>query len=130
MARVTFTQQDILRSKLLPPAWYPILVKSYSEEQAGTDGSALHVWELIVEGGPFSNVPIRFQVSEKALGMGIDFLEACGFSITTGVPVELDKTVGKKIETFIQRGEYKGRGQNQPTAFRKRKDTAEIATKA
>jgi len=122
MARVTFSQDDILRSKLLPPGWYPMLVKSFSEEQAGTDGSALYVWSVIVDGGPFNGVPVRFQVSEKALGMGIEFLEASGYEVKAGVPLELDKVVGKKLEGFVQRGEYKGKPNNQLVSFRKRKE--------
>ena len=126
MAKVTFTQQDILRSKLLPPAWYPMFVKSFSEEQAGTDGSALYVYEIIIEGGSFNGVPVRYQVSEKALGMGIEFLEACGIPVQTGVQIELEKAVGKKIEGFVQRREYKGRGNNQLVSFRKRKESASV----
>lgn len=120
MARVTFTNDDILRAKLLPPAWYPLLAKKFSEEAAGTDGSALYVWELIVQGGPFNGVPLRFQVSEKALGMGIEFLEACGIPVLPGQPIELEKTVGKQIDGYSQKGEYKGRPQNTLVSFRKR----------
>lgn len=121
MARVTLSQQDILRSKLVAPGWYPLLVKSHSEEAAGTDGSALYVYELIIEDGAFKGVPIRFQVSEKALGMGIEFWEASGVPVTPGVAIETDKAVGKKVEGFIQRGEYKGKGNNQAVSFRKPK---------
>lgn len=126
MARVTFGQEDILRAKLLTPGWYPVIVKKYSEEQAGTDGSALYVWELVVESGSFANVPLRYQVSEKALGMGIEFLEACGFEVKQGVPLEIgEKQLGKKIDGFVQRGEYKGRGNNQLVSFRKRKEVSQ-----
>lgn len=119
MARVTFGQDDILRAKLLTPGWYPVRVTKFSEEQASTDGSALYVYELKVEGGPFGGVPLRSQISEKALGMGIEFLESCGFEVKPGVPLELDKCVGKKIDVFVQRGEWKGKANNQVAQFRK-----------
>lgn len=125
MARVTFTQEDILRSKLITPGWQDLLVKKYSEEQAGTDGSALYVWEIVVEGGAFNGVPIRYQLSEKAMGMGVEFLEACGIEIKPGVAIELDKTLGKKISGFVQRGEYKGKGNNQLVSFKKRKEVSQ-----
>lgn len=119
MARVTFSQEDILRGKLVTPGWYPMLVKSFSEEQAGTDGSALYVYSIVIDGGPFDKVPVRFQISEKALGMGTELIEACGFEVKAGVPIELDKMVGKKVEGFVQRGEFKGRGKNEIVSFRK-----------
>ena len=121
MARVTFTNEDLLRAKLVPPGWYPLLVSKYQEDQAGTDGSALYVYEIKVDGGNFNGVPLRYQISEKAQGMGIEFFEACGNEIKAGVSLEYDKQVGKKIEGFIQRGEYKGRPQNQLVSFRIRK---------
>ena len=121
MSRVTFSQEDILRSKLLPPAWYPVLVKSYAKEQAGTDGSDLHVFSLVVETGPFAGVPVRNQISEKALGMGIEFVEACGVPVQAGVAIEFDKLVGKKLDMYSQRGEYKGKPNNQAVTFRLRK---------
>lgn len=121
MARVTFTNEDILRAKLLPPKWYPIVVSKYNLEQAGTDGSDLHVYELKVEEGDGKGVPIRFQISEKALGMGVEFLEACGTQVIAGQPVDLgEQQVGKKLDCFVQRGEYKGKPQNNPVQFRKR----------
>jgi len=121
VARVTFTNEDLLRAKLVPPGWYGLLVKKYQEDQAGTDGSALYVYEIVVDGGNFNGVPLRYQISEKAQGMGIEFFEACGNEIKAGVSLEYDKQVGKKIEGFIQRGEYKGRPQNQLVSFRIRK---------
>jgi len=119
--KMTFSQQDILRSKLLPPGWYPLLVKSMAEEQAGTDGSDLFVYDCRVETGPFKDVPLRFQISEKAPGFGIDFFEACGNVIQPGVQQDMGIPVGKHIDGYVQRGEYKGRPNNNLVAFRMRK---------
>ena len=120
MAKVTFTNEDILRAKLVPPNFYPLVVKSFSEEQAGTDGSALYVYDIRIEIGPYAGVPIRYQISEKAEGMGIEFFEACGNEVKAGIPFEYDKQVGKKMDGFVQRGEFKGRPKNEIVAFRKR----------
>jgi hypothetical protein len=123
-SRVTFSTDDILRSKIVPPGWYSLLVKSMSEEQAGTDGSDLYVYRLIVQGGgdpkqgDVKGVPLRFQISEKGLSFGVEFLQACGQEVKNGVPVELAKVVGANIEGFVQRGEYKGRPTNELVSFR------------
>lgn len=123
MARVTFTIDDILKSKLVTPGWYKIKVKSHEQQQAGTDGSDLYVYELEINqpGTPFHGVLIRHQLSEKAIGMGIEFFESCGYEIKAGIALETDKVVGKECECYIQRGEYKGRGKNEPASFRKLK---------
>ncbi len=121
MARITFTSDDLLRAKLLPPGWYPVLVKSYEEQQAGTDGSTNHVFTLTVDGGQFSGVPIRLLGNEK--GYFPEFVEFISITIPDikqGVPFETEKLVGKKLDGFVQRSEYKGRPQNQFVSFRNR----------
>jgi hypothetical protein len=122
-SRVTFSTDDILRSKIIPPGWYDLLVKSMSEEQAGTDGSDLFVYKVIVQSGDMQGVPLRFQISEKGLSFGVEFLQACGQEIKNGVPVELAKVVGANIEGFVQRGEYKGRPTNELVSFRSKTAT-------
>jgi len=122
MARVTFSNEDILRSKIIPPGWYKLLVKSMSEEQAGTDGSDLFVYKNIIQGGNYEGVPLRFQISEKAMGFGIPYLVAGGVDVKPGVAVDLNDNVGKVIEGFVQRGEYKGKPTNELVDFRVPKD--------
>lgn len=124
MARVTFGNDDILRAKLVPPGKYKMRVKTFEEQAAGTDGSALYVYMLeITAEGPFKGVQIRYQISEKALGMGIEFLEAVGIEIKPGVAVNLEDAGkgNKEFEGIVQRGEYNGRGNNQVVGFAKLK---------
>jgi hypothetical protein len=118
MSLVTFSKTDILKNMLLKPGWYTVLVKDYEKQQAGTDGSDLHVYSLVVQGGEFDGVPLRQQISEKAMGFGIDFVQACGIEIVAGQQIDLSEMVGKEIDCFVQRGEYKGKPQNQAVDFR------------
>lgn len=120
MARVTFTKEQLLAGKMLPPGWYTVLVKSFQEEPAGTDGSANYIYSLVVDDDVFKGVPVRFQANEKwYTGEFIEFLDILLGGIQPGVAVDFDKLVGKKVQAFIQRGEYKGRPQNQCVSFRK-----------
>jgi len=121
MARVTFTKDDILKVKIVTPNWYPVLVKSFSQEQASTDGSDLYVFQLVIEGdSPFKGVPVRLQGSEKFYSSEfIEFVEIANGGLTPGVPVEFEKLVGKHLNGFVQRGEYKGKPQNQFAGFKK-----------
>ena len=117
MARVTITQDNMERSKIIPPGKYIVLVSNATEETAGTDGSSLFVYELKVDEGVNKGVAMRYQVSEKAEGMGYEFWEACGFEIKPGVVLDPTSFKGKRCGCFVQRGEYKGRPQNQPVSF-------------
>lgn len=122
MARVTFNAEQIAQSKILPPGWYPYVTKSFEESQAGTDGSALYIFQLLITDGPFKGAVIRYQISEKLfLSEFFEFLAVSGIDVKPGVQIELEKTVGKGGEVFSQRGEYKGRPQNTPVSFRSRK---------
>lgn len=118
-SRVVFQGEDILRATVLKPAKYIFLVKKYQCDQAKGDGSDLHVFELVVDEGEYKGVPVRYQISEKAMGMGIEFIEACGFEVKAGTPIELDKMVGKKVKAFSQNKEYQGRKQNDLVTFEK-----------
>jgi hypothetical protein len=117
MARVTITQDNFDRSRIVPPGKYPIEVTDSKLEQAGTDGSDLWVYELRIIDGAFKGVVMRFQVSEKAQGMGYSFWEACGQKVVVGAQIDPLAVKGKRCIAFVQRGEYKGRPQNQPVDF-------------
>lgn len=109
----------MLRSKLLPPGWYNVYVKDLEQGAAGTDGSALYIFKLIVEGPApdVKGVPLRFQVSEKALGMAIPLLTAVGWKAVAGT-VELSDAVNKRVQCCVQRDEYRGKPQNVVVDFR------------
>jgi hypothetical protein len=120
MGRITLTKEDIMKVKIVIPGWYQILCKTYEQQQAGTDGSDLHVWQFQIEGdSPYAGVIVRLSASEKFYSNEVvEFLEVAG-QLKPGVPIEADKLVGTHLEGYIQRGEYKGRPQNQFVGFRK-----------
>ena len=85
------------------------------------------MYEVKILEGNFKDVPVRFQVSEKAMGMGAEFWEACGLEVKPGVPMEIEKVVGKIIDGYVQRGEYKNKPNNQLVQFRKNANAAQAA---
>src|SRR5437899_2417646 len=127
MARITFTSEQLAQSKSVVPGWYPLIVKSYEQTQASTDGSDNHVYMIRVLGdSPFKGVEVRLSANEKWYpGEFIEFLEVTQGEIKPGVPVEFEKSVGKSgFEGFIQLKEPKGGGRAQNTfvGFRKSKN--------
>lgn len=117
MARVSITQEDVDKSRIIPPGKYIVDVADYQQDTAGSDGSELYVYELRVAEGKEKGVIMRYQVSEKAVGMGIEFWEACGLKAQAGSTLDPADVKGKKVGCFVQRGEYNGRPQNKPVSF-------------
>jgi len=125
MPRIQIKNEDLLRSKLLPPGWYDTYTgKEIDVTSAGQNaknpGSALYVFKMKVETHPdLKDVPLRFQISEIAPGMAIPLLKACGWQPKVDNP-DLNACVDKHIQAFVQRGSYNGRDTNEIVDFRPR----------
>ena len=118
------------RSKIIPPGKYPLECIECTEEAAGTDGSALYVYGFKIIDGPHKGVYLRNQVSEKAEGMGYAMWEAMGAKIAPGVSLDPLSFKGKRCGGVVNRGEYKGKPQNQLVDFFKLEGPAAEATTA
>ena len=117
MARVTITQADIDRNIIVPPGKYAVEVHTYKEQAAGTDGSALYVYELKVIEGAYKGAIARYQVSEKTSGMGHEFWKSCGLRFAAGDSIDPGSVQGRKVGCYIQRGEFNFRPKNEPVSF-------------
>lgn len=124
---ITVTAKDALRAKQIVPGWKEGIVTSYTPKVAGTDGSALHVFGIEVDDSGLQ-VPLKdYQLSEKAISMGKNFLIACGFpkdqwaklerGEETASQVDPNSCVGKKIKVFVSNTNYQGKISNEATDF-------------
>lgn len=124
---ITVTAKDALRAKQILPGWKQGAVVSYTPKVAGTDGSALHVFGIEVEDAGLI-VPLKdFQLSEKAISMGKNFLIACGFPKNewdklergeeTSAQIDERSLVGKKLKVFVSNTTFGGRINNEATDF-------------
>jgi hypothetical protein len=123
---IKVTPKDALRAKNLQPGWQICMVDKYTTKQAGTDGSTLHCYELIVSEGQYKGVPLNeYVISEKAIGMGKNFFIACGMPAEmwaraeSGETVEFDEElpVGKKLKVMVKPEAYQGRMLNKASDF-------------
>lgn len=129
---LTITPKDALRSTVITPGWYRVLVTNQFNKAATTDGSNLFKYEIeVVEARgtkdkKFAGVPLKeFQISEKAVGFGIPFLLACGFpqseldKVKAGQPAQVDETkpVGQQIYALIANTKYENRINNEAVDF-------------
>lgn len=124
---ITVTSKDALRAKQLTPGWREGSALSYTPKVAGTDGSALHVFEIEVDDSGLMTPLKPYQISEKAVSMGKAFFIACGFPPSEWEKLERGEAtssqinpldcVNKKFKVFVSNKMYDGRIQNEATDF-------------
>lgn len=126
---INVTRKAALRSVLVPPAWYPVLVKGVMTKPANTDGSTNFFFELEIADGPNKEVGLKnFLINEKGLfTTGLAFLVACGFpkelleKIRKGeaedTPVDENACVGKTVMAFVGNTVYDNRKSNEALDF-------------
>jgi hypothetical protein len=120
MPVIEISERDILRGKIVQPAWYRVRIDSVGQKMsaAGTstnfpvEGTIMH--EADSGAKDFSGVPTPagWNFNDKAIGFAIGFLEALGLEIKPGMRVELKNAEGKEVDVFIENGEYEGRTVN------------------
>lgn len=93
------------------PTWYCVEISS---SVLGVDKNGAGLWKLkgkILNEGEYVGVPIQWNYSEKAKSMSKNFTAALGAQINpeTGVKLNTDAAVGKRVELFIAPREYEGR---------------------
>jgi hypothetical protein len=113
--RFNITPKDVKRSKIVKPGWYNALVEDVKEEAAKSGDSNNVVVDMVGQEGDATNVPFRVWFSEKAPGMAIPFIKACGGKIDEdkGGDFEFSAAKGKRVKIKVSTGEYKGKPQNQ-----------------
>jgi hypothetical protein len=126
MADMNFSisKEDMLRSKVLKPGVYVLLIKNISQGPGKNDPQSTTTQvDFTVETGPDPEavgVPIRYWISEKAAGLAVDFLEKV---TNQKIPqdglanLKLAPLVGRKVKAYIKPEKYMGRDQNKIDGF-------------
>jgi len=119
MPKVTITPQDVLRSKVIKPDWYPVEIKDLKDEPSSTDGSMNTVVSFEVADGDYAGVPLVRFFNEKAPGFWIEYFRACGAEVTeAGGSYDPFATKGMKIQVHVSNEMYKGQMRNSVDGFR------------
>lgn len=116
---IGFTDRDIMRGKILPPAWYRVRIDSVGEAPSRDGGSTNYPVEGTViknadDGSTeFAGVPLDWNFNSKAIGFAAGFLAALGVGVEAGKRYDLANAATQEIEVFVENGEYQGRIKNQ-----------------
>lgn len=122
MGRLTITQDDINRSKILEPGWYQTEITACEDTLAKSDKSTNTTLSFKVLSGAFKGAIVYRLFNEKAPGFAIPLLKALGVEIgevgESGREFDLDATVGRRIEVYVKNREYEGQIRNEVVDYR------------
>ena len=114
---VEFSESDLLRSKIVSPAWYRLQLGLVSEWNPSKDQQSNN---CTVEGtiianadngdAEFEGVPVTLQFNDKPKAKGFieGFLRALGVQVGAG-RFDLGAASGKQIDAYIENDTYEGR---------------------
>jgi len=115
MPAITFNDRDLLRGKVVDPAWYRCRVDSVGEAPSKDGNSTNYTVEgtILFNGDngdvTFQNVPVDWNFNSKAVGFAVGFLQAFGVEVTAGKRFELKSAEGKTLDVFVENDTWQGR---------------------
>lgn len=121
MAVVSFNDRDLLRGKVVTPAWYRVRIENVGEAPAKdqTKGPSTNypVEGTILFNGDsgdteFANVPVDWNFNSKAIGFAVGFLQSFGVEVKAGQRFDLKSSEGRELDVFVENDTYQTRQVN------------------
>lgn len=118
MATVSFSDRDLLRGKVVTPAWYRVRIESVGEApaKASEKGPSTNypVEGTILFNGDtgdkeFASVPLDWNFNSKAIGFAVGFLQAFGVEVKSGVRFDLKSAEGRELDVYVENDTYQNR---------------------
>lgn len=122
MPIITFSEADILRTKIVTPGWYRVRVDAVkTKPSSGNNTETTTIWPIdgtILKNADngseeFAGVPTpagwNFNDNPKAKGFIVGFLNSLGAEIKPGARIDLAAAEGKELLVFIENDTYEGR---------------------
>lgn len=119
MTVVSFTAQDLLRGKIVEPAWYRMKIDTISSALSKDQGSTNHKVEGTIirnaDNGSeeYQGVPVIWNFNSKAIGFTKGFFEALGVAVEADKRYDLKAAEGEVIDVFVENGVFEGRPKNE-----------------
>jgi hypothetical protein len=118
MPVVSFSNRDLLRGKVVTPAWYRVRIESVGEAPAKasekgpstnypTEGTIL----FNADNGDteFKDVPIDWNFNSKAIGFAVGFLQAFGVEVKADTRFDLKSAESRELDIYVENDTYQGR---------------------
>lgn len=117
---VEFDDADLLRNKIVTPAWYRLHLESVgdwtpSKDQQSNNCLVEATIKMNADTGDteFAGVPVTIQFNDKKKARGFieGFFRALGVEVTPG-RYDLGKAAGEEVDAFVENETYEGRVRN------------------
>ncbi len=115
MPIIEFGQKDLLRGKIVTPAWYLVRIDGVGEKpSSGGDSTNYPVEGVIIKNADdgseeFAGVPLDWNFNSKAIGFAVGYLAAFGITPEAAKRYDLNATAGKFVEMFVENDTWQGR---------------------
>lgn len=115
MPVVQFGERDLLRGKVVTPAWYVVTINQVGEALSKDGGSTNYPVEATIVANAdngeteFAGVPLDWNFNSKAIGFAVGFLQAFGVDVKSGARFDLANAAGKQLEVFVENDTWQGR---------------------
>jgi len=112
---ISFGERDLLRGKVVEPAWYLVQINNVGEAPSKDGGSTNYPVEgTIIKNADtgdesFKGVPLDWNFNSKAIGFAVGFLASFGVDVKAGARFDLANAAGQQLEVFVETGEWQGR---------------------
>ncbi len=123
MPVVQFSNRDLLRGKIVTPAWYRVRIDSVGEAPAAAKEGKKPSTNYPVEGTvlfngdngdtEFAQVPVEWNFNSGAIGFAVDFLKAFGVEVKADTRFDLASASGMELDVFIENGTWNNRLKNE-----------------
>ena len=115
---IEFSNDDLLRGKLVEPSWYRMKIGETKTSMSKDGGSTNYEVEMRIiknaDNGSteYTDVPVSARFNSKAKGFMVGFFESLGMEVGPGRPFNLGASEGHEIDAFIERNEFEGKLSN------------------
>jgi len=118
--KLKISREDLLRSKVVAPEWYPVEITKVDEHPSKSGDSTNWDVTLKLQDPPEVNgVTVIRTFNEKAPGFAVNFLKACGAKIDEqGGEFDMQAAVGRKLLVYIKNETWNGVMRNKAEDFR------------
>jgi len=121
MAFIQFSERDLMRGKIVEPAWYRVKIESVGEapaKQSEKGPSTNYPVEATImfngDNGDtsYQGVPIDWNFNSKAVGFAVGFLAAFGVEVKSGTRFDLKSAEGREVDVYVENDVYQNRQVN------------------
>lgn len=121
MPVVTFSKRELLRGKIVTPAWYRVKIESVGEApaKASEKGPSTNypVEGTILFNGDngdteYSGIPIDWNFNSKAISFAVGFLQAFGVEVKENTRFDLKSAEGREVDIFVENDVWQNRQVN------------------